>query len=232
MQRIISLVLVSACALVGCSFEYEPCDTAGEAADTSRSCPSDSICFDLKPPEGGKIRPGHVAMVWSQLDAADPDPEPQIAYQAKLDPEVRRVVIPVAQIQPAKDQSLALCVRDCDDEVRCPCQSEVRVTTATLVAADDSDGNGILDVRETATAMFGRASTVIVQSEKEYRPAPSPFDAVFAGSIRAGTYGYRFVGAGSDVRLGSPEEDQTFDLVLCNEPGASCLLPLPNLRGF
>jgi hypothetical protein len=232
MQRISALILVSACSLVGCSLEYEPCDTSGEAVDNSRSCPEDSICFDVKPPEGGAIRPGHVAVIWSQLDQADPDPEPQIAYQTRLDPEVRRIVIPVAELQPAKDQSLALCVRDCDDEARCACTSDVRVTTATLIAAEDTNADGVLDVRETATAMFGRASTVIVRSEKEHRPAPSPFDTVFAGSIRAGTHAYRFVGAGSDIRLGSPEEGQAFDLLLCKEPGRSCVLPFPNLRGF
>ena len=235
MRRIQALVFIT-CALTGCALEYEPCFADGEGAATTSTdrdaCPDESICFDLKPPEGGAVRAGHVAVMWSQLNEVDPDPEPQIAFDIAIDSSTRRIEIPVAKIQAMSDDKLLLCERACTDEARCPCRGDVAVGTATVVAADDENKDGRLDVREATTRTYGRGATVIVRSEKEYRPAPPPFDRVFADAILAGTHAYRYVGKGADVRIGSPEEDEIFALNLCAEPGSACVLPSPTLRSF
>src|SRR5215813_11266219 len=95
MHRIHALIL-STCALAGCQFDYAPCDGPGEtssSASIGKACPDDSICFDVKPMDGKTVRAGHIVVMWSQLNEADPDPDPEIAFDARIDSSSRRIVI-------------------------------------------------------------------------------------------------------------------------------------------
>jgi len=232
-----ALFLSLSCSLGGCALEHESCDTdAGADADTadaSQSCPDDSVCLDIQLLETDAPRTGRLAVMWYQLSDVAPDPEPQIAWEGALDPTARRIVIPLSAIAVPTDQALLLCERACTDEARCPCRGTVQVGIATVVAADDVNRDGRIDVREVADAPLGRGDLVVARSETQYRTAPPPFDRVFADSIRKGTRAYRIIDeGGGNVRIGSPEEHQAFDLKLCSQPGTRCAAPLPNLRAF
>ena len=235
MKTIHSLLFVSiACAAAGCSMSYEPCETETAGADMrAEPCPDGNVCLDFELLEGTAVRAGRVAVMWYQVDEADPDPEPQIAWEGKLDPAAKRIAIPFSEIRTVADSALLLCERDCSDEARCPCRTEQTVGIATVVASDDLDGDGRTSVREVAKATFGRADVVIVRSEKEY-PLAAPFDGIFASPIRQGTNAYVAIGGNGsgNVRLGSPEEGQAFHMELCSTADARCVPSLPKLRSL
>ena len=245
-MRTLTALLFLSCVSVGCGVGdiADPPPSNSAPADVYGTwCPDDSICMQAELLEGKTIRPGRLAVVWYQLKDGDPDPEPQIAFDAPLDTSSRHIVIPIKEVRPASGEDLQYCERRCDDESICPCMSDVRVTVGTVIAADDSNGDGRLDAREVRTVSYGRGYFAVVRSEKDVRPVPSPFDRTFATPIRTGTHPFRFVdldGSGTVALgspeelpgLGSPEERVVFDFNPCDAPNTRCVAPAPAIRTF
>jgi hypothetical protein len=249
-MRKLSAVLFVSTIVAGCGVGdiADPPGEASGAADVSDcGCPEDSVCMDLNVLEGAEVRAGRVAVLWYQLNDVDPDPTPEIGYDAPLERDAQRLVIRHDDIRPPRSEALSLCERACADESTCPCRGETNVSIATVITADDGNGDGRLDVREALEGRYGRGYFVIVRSEGTYRTAPPPFDAVFAGAIHGGTHAYGFVasGDGSTVLVGNPEDlgdpegvgnpEERARLVmnLCASPASRvCTPPFPTIRTF
>jgi hypothetical protein len=235
MKRLFSIALV-ACALpLGCSFEYDPCDTelpidTASAGSGTETCKEGSLCFDITPLDRGAPRSGTVAVVWYQLDAGDPDPEPFVGYQAEFDAKQKSFSIPLDAIEAPKDEALMLCERACDDEVACGCRSDERIAVGNVIVAQDEDRDGRLDVREVRQSTYGRGYLLIASGEKDYPISPPPADQVFTDGIGRGVHAYRFLGNPEerDARAVRAEPDATFRMNVCSERG--CTPPFPEVR--
>jgi hypothetical protein len=220
----------------GCSLEYDACETEDVGTDVASDtrpepCPEGKLCLDMTPIDGGAIRAGHLAVVWSQLDQTDPDPQPEIAFTRSFGPRDRHMEIDISSIRAPSRQELLLCERACDDEAACACRSETKIGVATVVVADDVDRDGRLELDEIGRATYGLGHLLIAHSETEQMISPPPFDGVFSNGFTRGVAAYRFIG-NPEERVARAERGERFELNLCREAGDSCELPFPELRGF
>ena len=234
MKSIATVFFFSSIAL-GCTFDVDfelesPIDHTVQP-DKIAPCPEGNVCLDVQPQDGRTVRPGRVAVMFYQVEPGAPgapQPEPAIAFDREITRKDQRIEIATSAISAPKDDQLLLCERACDDESSCACRSE-GVTVATIVAADNQNGDGRLDAEEIRKSTYGRAHVLIAHSAKEFAVAPTPLDAVFTDGIARGTAAYRFVGS-PEERVVRARPDESFVLELCSMPGPYCSLPAPELR--
>jgi len=220
----------------GCSFEYDDCETEDVGTDVAsdtrpEACPEGKLCLDLTPLDGGVVRAGHLAVVWYQLDSGDPDPQPEIAFTRTFGPKDRQIEIDISSLRAPSRQDLLLCERECDDEAACACRGEIKIGVATVIAADDVDRDGQLEVEEIRRGMYGRGHLLVAHSETEQMISPAPYEKVFTDGFARGVAAYRFVG-NPEEGVARAARGERFALELCRQPGDSCELPLFELRGF
>lgn len=221
--------------VVGCAMDIDSAGDRYAVQDPSlASCPADSICFETRALEEGALaKPGHLAVVWYQAEGGDPDPQVEIAWSREIEDfsqlEGGRLVIPLETITMPENDELLLCERSSDDEARSPCRGEVAIGTATVVIADDLDGNGKLESFEVVEATRGRGQAVIGSSVTEYTTVPPAFTPVFADGIERGTRGYEFERSGRSVRLKRGDRSKPFELQVCAAVGDKCKPPFPQL---
>ena len=235
----LSLITIgaSSCALHDESTIVLPSADAIEASAAEcgkADCPKDSICITPVAITEEPIPAGRLAVVWYQLDDADPDPREIIAYQTRFDPLAGRIAIPRSAVPAPADEAVLLCVRDCDNETECPCRSEARFAIGRVVVAADRDGSGSLDAEEVRTEEYGRAQVVFVNSTLGYETPPAPFETVFAGPILRGTRPYVFDDSGDAVRIEPADRSEPLPLDMCARPatGAAdeCRPPWPEFH--
>ena len=221
--------------LTGCAMDIESTGDHYAVQDPlPAACPADSVCLEVQALEEGALaKPGHLAVVWYQLEPGDPDPKPEIAWSQEVkdfaNAEGGRLVIPFETITKPANAELLLCERDSDDEAKSPCRGDIAIGTATVVVADDIDGNGRLEAFEVEKATRGRGQLVIASSEEEHTVTPPAYTPVFIDGLERGTAAYRFVERGRSTRLARAERGESFALQLCSEPAGKCQPKFPDL---
>src|SRR5262249_38390718 len=105
-MRSFPMAVLAACVAVVCS-DGTLGDALPEKSGESKVepwWPKVSMGMVSKRLEGGSARAGRLAVVWYQLVDADPDPDPEIAYDVPLDPDARQIVIPIREVRPTSRQ--------------------------------------------------------------------------------------------------------------------------------
>jgi hypothetical protein len=222
--------------VAGCAMDIESAGDhyAVQDPQPSATCPADSVCLEaLALEEGALAKPGHLAVVWYQLESGDPDPKPEIAWSQEVKDfahaEGGRLVIPLKTITKPTSPELLLCERESDDEAKSPCRGDIALGTATVVVADDLDESGKLDAFEVEKATRGRGRVVIVSSDHDYNVTPPAFTPVFADGVVRGTAAYGFVESGRGVRLARAERGASFELQICSGTTGACRPSFPDL---
>lgn len=194
-------------------------------AEVAHDCPTDHLCLSVqRDVSGARFPAGELVVIWFQLNDDGPAPVPQAGYRQPVDGTENRIDIPLSSID-APGQEQLLCVRQCDDESRCPCVGEPQIGLALVaVLPTGSVLSHRLDV------FYGAAWGALVYSETEYTAAVPRLERLFPTGVGTGIRVHQVIeNSGRFDALTPAPAGSVIDLNVCVEPATTCELRLPNL---
>ncbi|AKT40682.1 hypothetical protein [Chondromyces crocatus] len=214
--------------LTGCSG-----DDPNASATPDTPCPSDSLCFDVKPvAEGLEIASGRVAVVWQASGYSNRIVPMAIAYHQAFDGAAARVEIPLSVISPPPYESLN-CMWDCFDTAPCTCEHDWPTFGVASIRIAPGGSDGTLSVDDLSGA-YGVGSAFITHVGPQASAAAEQKMPLFdrlPGGLLEGTHVYavhqREGVAPGEQEFVLREDGELLDLHVCSFQQPTCVPPTP-----
>ncbi len=187
-HRLLASILALGAATFGCGDDGDD----GAGGEAPAPCAAGRLCLDVV--EEGEAQAGRVAVVWFRFEG-DLGYDPTVAYDAAFDTATTAVEIAMADVEPPPDVDM-ICERSCPDPAMCPCTGEFRAAVAYVMVVRDGDGDGVISPPDVTAqgAIVGVADAAIGYGEREWLPAPAPYDATFPAGVQPGVAAYELLG--------------------------------------